>query len=227
MDVNDRATMLYRVALVDDHEIVAVALEATLSSLNGFEYVGIAPTVDDLLATFAPLDLVVLDLRLADGSSPVSNVERIVETGCKVLAFTSGENPYLVRAVAKTDVLGIVRKSEPVAVLAEALQLVAAGQPVVSVDWAAAVDSDPALAHAGLSAQEQKVLTLFANGNKAQAVASAAGIALGTVEDYVRRIRAKYTRAGRPAYTKVDLYKRAIEDGFLPIPGAPSSRTMK
>ena len=217
---DDVAGTRYRVALVDDHEIVAVALEATLAGLPEFAYLGIAPTVDDLLARFSGVDLVVLDLRLADGSSPVRNVDRISGAGSKVLAYTSGENPYLVRAVAKTDVLGIVRKSEPVAVLAAALRLAAAGQPVVSTDWAAAIDSDPALAAVGLSAQEQKVLTLFANGNKAQAVASAAGIAPGTVEDYVRRIRAKYTRAGRPAHTKIDLYKRAIEDGFLPIPGA-------
>jgi hypothetical protein len=41
---------------------------------------------------------------------------------------------------------------------------------------------------------------------------------VSTIEDYVRRIRAKYARAGRPAMTKVDLYKRAVEDGFLPAP---------
>ena len=49
-------------------------------------------------------------------------------------------------------------------------------------------------------------------------VCEQAGIAVSTIEDYVRRIRAKYARAGRPAVTKVDLYKRAVEDGFLPAP---------
>jgi hypothetical protein len=34
----------------------------------------------------------------------------------------------------------------------------------------------------------------------------------------VRRIRQKYARAGRPAHTKIDLYKRAVEDGILPSP---------
>ena len=60
---------------------------------------------------------------------------------------------------------------------------------------------------------------MFATGLKTQSVASALGIAVGTVEDYVRRIRSKYARVGRAAPTKIDLYKRAIEDGFLPIPG--------
>jgi DNA-binding NarL/FixJ family response regulator len=88
----------------------------------------------------------------------------------------------------------------------------------MSVEWAAAMDGDPQLDRAGLSPQEQTVLSLFARGLKAQAVGAQLGIAVGTVDDYVRRIRAKYVRAGRPAYTKVDLYKRAVEDGLLPAP---------
>ncbi|MFJ7624450.1 DNA-binding response regulator, partial [Rhodococcus erythropolis] len=39
-----------------------------------------------------------------------------------------------------------------------------------------------------------------------------------TVNDYLQRIRQKYAAAGRPAPTKTDLYKRAVEDGVLPIP---------
>ncbi len=208
-----------RIALVDDHEIVSVALAGVIAQLPGLEFVGVAPTVDELLRTTEDLDVVVLDLRLADGSSPINNVERLDALGLNVLAYTSGENPYLVRMVSQTPVLGVIRKSEPVAVLIDALERAAEGQPVVSTDWAAALDSDPALKEAHLSPQEQNVLALFAGGNKAQAVANSAGIALGTVDDYVRRIRAKYAKIGRHAHTKVDLYKRAVEDGFLPPPG--------
>ena len=89
----------------------------------------------------------------------------------------------------------------------------------MSVDWAAALDSDPDLIQAGLSRQEQRALSLFANGNKEQSVASQMGIAQGTVDDYIRRVRAKYALVGRRADTKVDLYKRAVEDGFRPLPG--------
>ena len=34
--------------------------------------------------------------------------------------------------------------------------------------------------------------------------------------DHVRRIRAKYAAASRPAPTKLDLYHRAVEDGIVP-----------
>jgi DNA-binding NarL/FixJ family response regulator len=211
--------MTYRVGLVDDHEIVAVALAGVIDGLPQLEFAGVAATVDELLTTLSDLDVVVLDLRLADGSSPVNNVARLDAMGINVLAFTSGENPYLVRLVSQTAVLGVIRKSEPVAVLAEALERVAESKPVVSTDWAAALDSDPKLGEARLSPREQHILALFAGGNKTQAVASEAGIAIGTVDDYVRRIRAKYAKIGRHAPSKVDLYKRAVEDGFLPPPG--------
>ena len=36
-----------------------------------------------------------------------------------------------------------------------------------------------------------------------------------TVLDHVRRIRAKYAAMDRPARTKVDLYRRAVEDGII------------
>jgi DNA-binding NarL/FixJ family response regulator len=208
-----------RVALVDDHEIIGTAVRAALRSTGELELVAVAPTVDALLAQrLRILDLVVLDLRLADGSSPVNNVDRLVRAGSNVIAYTSGESPYLLRAVARTPVLGIVRKSEPLEALTTALIRAAHGQPVVTSDWARTVESDPLLADAKLSRQEQRMLALFADGNTAQSVAQHAGIAVSTIEDYVRRIRAKYARAGRPATTKVDLYKRAIEDGFLPMP---------
>lgn len=208
----------HRVALVDDHEIIALALREAVAEVPELAFDGVAATVDDLIARFPEAGLVVLDLRLADGSSPIGNVERLVERGAAVIAYTSGENPYLLRLVATTPILGLVRKSDPLAVLVDTLRQASAGTAVMSTEWAAAIDSDPGLDAAALSDQEQQVLRLFATGLKAQSVAAEMGIAVGTVEDYVRRIRGKYARIGRNADTKIDLYKRAIEDGFLPLP---------
>jgi DNA-binding NarL/FixJ family response regulator len=211
-----------RVALIDDHEIIALALREAISHVPELAFAGVAATVDELIDDYPDAGLVVLDLRLADGSSPIGNVERLVERGASVIAYTSGENPYLLRLVATTAILGIVRKADPVSVLVETLQQAAGGRAVMSTEWAAAIDSDPGLNDAGLSVQEQQVLRLFATGLKAQSVAAAMKIAVPTVEDYVRRIRNKYARIGRNADTKIDLYKRAIEDGFLPLPDSGS-----
>jgi len=208
-----------RLALVDDHPMVEVALRAALADVDSVEFLGLSPTVHDLLAEHRDAELVVLDLRLADGSSPISNVTALREQGMRVIAYTSGEDPYLVRLVSRTEVLGIVRKSAPVGVLLETIRSAADGRALMSTEWAAAIDADPELADARLSPQEESVLALFATGLETQSVASALGIAVATVEGCVRRIRSKHARVGRAAPTKIDLYKRAIEDGFLPMSG--------
>lgn len=207
-----------RVLLIDDHEIIALAVREAAAQVPELSFAGVVPTVDAALAEHPDAGLVVLDLRLADGSSPIGNVERLVGRGAAVIAYTSGENPYLLRLVATTPILGVVRKSDPLDVLVETLRQAAHGEAVMSTEWAAAIDSDPGLDAAALSDKEQQVLRLFATGLKAQSVAAEMNIAVPTVDDYVRRIRNKYARIGRTAETKVDLYKRAIEDGFLPLP---------
>ena len=69
-----------------------------------------------------------------------------------------------------------------------------------------------------LPARQQQVLALYASGEKASTVARRMNLSVDTVNDYITRIRRKYAEIGRPAPTKMDLYKRALEDGWLPVP---------
>mgnify|MGYP001044706259 CR=1 FL=1 len=213
-----------KVGLIDDHDIMALAVEAVVAQVDGLEFVGSAGTVAELLLSWPDIDIAVLDLRLADGSSPVANVDRLNAVGIRAVILTSGESPYLMRAVAKCPIMGLVRKSAPSEVLEETLRNIAADDVALSTEWAAVMDSDPDLASAGLSPQEERVLAQFAQGVKAQTVGYDLAIAKNTVDDYVRRIRAKYAAIGRPAHTKIDLYQRAVEDGILPsslLPNTP------
>ncbi len=205
--------------MVDDHPLVGLALRAAFGASPRLQLIGVHPTVDALLQSGGSPALVLLDLRLADGSSPATNVARLRAAGAGVLAFSSGEDAHLVREALRADVLGLLRKSAPVPVITYAVERAVLGMPVISSEWAHAVESDPQIDEAGLSPREAEVLQLFADGARSQVVADRLHITLGTLEDYLRRIRAKYTRIGRPAPTKIDLYKRAVEDGLLPAPG--------
>lgn len=216
------APALRSVALVDDHDLIRKAFADEMSRVPEIHYVGSVATVDDLVTLSPRPDLVVLDLRLSDGSSPTENVKRLRETGADVLAYTSGESPYFIRLAAKAGVLGIVRKSAPTSELVQALIRAGQGNPVISADWAAAVDSDPEIGTAKLSPRERRVLELYASGLAAKQVGFALGIAENTVEDYLRRIRSQYASLGRQSPTKIDLYKRALEDGYLPHPHVDS-----
>ena len=170
------------------------------------------------------MDLAILDLRLADGSSPKSNVEQLRAAGLETLIFTGAENPYLVRSAARAGVLGVVRKSEPTAVVVDAIRAAASGRQVV--DGQSGLPQSTGIQVSTrwvLSPRQLEVLELYASGEKADRVARLTGLAPQTVNDYLQRIRQKYAAVGRPAPTKTDLYKRAVEDGVLPIPERPTS----
>ncbi|WP_375546167.1 response regulator transcription factor [Dietzia cinnamea] len=207
-----------RIGVVEDHSSVVLGLEVMLARHPGLTVAASAATVPELVACGHELDLVLLDLRLADGSSPTANVEQLRAAGHAVLVFTGAENPHLVRLAARAGVLGVVRKSAPEEVVVEAIAAATLGQQVVTTEWAAAIDGDPDLPDVGLSARQQEVLALYASGEKAERVARLTGLSPYTVNEYVTHIRAKYAAAGRPAHTKVELFKRAVEDGFLPVP---------
>ncbi|MBS9373632.1 response regulator transcription factor [Rhodococcus sp. B50] len=213
-----------RIGLIEDHESVALGFAAMLADQPDLELACTAPTVSGLLEQATDLDLAVLDLRLSDGSSPKSNVEQLRAAGLETLVFTGAENPYLLRSAARAGVLGVVRKSEPAAVVIDAIRVAAAGGQVASTEWAAAIDGDPELDDVGLSPRQLEVLELYASGEKLDRVARLTGLAPQTVNDYLQRIRQKYAEAGRPAPTKTDLYKRAVEDGWLPMPERSDAR---
>jgi lambda repressor-like predicted transcriptional regulator len=66
-----------------------------------------------------------------------------------------------------------------------------------------------------LSPQERAILIAYASGLTLQSAASRAGVKVGTAKEYLDRVKLKYRRAGRPANTKIELARRAREDGFM------------
>lgn len=213
----------FAIGLVDDHFAVSLGITALLEETDDLRLVATARTVPELLEGGQQLDLVLLDLSLADRSMPEDNVAALTEQGIPSLAYTSGENAFLIRSAAKGGVRGIARKSHTPEQLIEAIRgCLNDGAEALTNEWAAAVDSDPGLDAVGLSARQREVLELFACGESAKRVASQTGLSITTVNDYLLRIRAKYAQQGRAAHTKVDLYKRAVEDGVLPPPSRES-----
>ncbi|WP_207837814.1 response regulator transcription factor [Williamsia soli] len=209
---------LFRIGVVEDFESQLKGIEAIIDEAEGLALVAGASTVDALLAITTDIDLVVLDLRLEDGSSPKANAEQLHALGIKVLVFTTADYPDLVRSALSAGVQGIVRKSARNTELVEAIRRAADGDTVATMDWAAAIDGDPDIAAVALSPRQREILELYASGEQAARVGQITGLSTETVNAYLARIRRKYADAGRPAPTKTELYKRALEDGWLPIP---------
>lgn len=208
----------YRVGVVEDFESQLTGLQTIIDESDGMVFAAGAATVDELLAQSTDLDVVVLDLRLDDRSRPQDNADKLHSHGINVLVFTTADYPDLVRGAISAGVAGVMRKSARNTELVEAIRLAAEGRTVATTDWAAAIDADPDLGDVDLSPRQREVLELYASGEPAARVASITGLSIETVNAYLTRIRRKYADAGRPAPTKTDLYKRALEDGWLPMP---------
>jgi DNA-binding NarL/FixJ family response regulator len=206
------------VALVEDHALVAIGFRDLVQEAEDLHLAGMVESVSALPSLRQDLDLVVLDLRLSDGSSPEENVANIHRMGSHVLVYTGAEDRRLIQSAARSGALGLIRKSSDPATLIDAIRTASHGREVFGADWAAAIDADTELDDAKLSAREQQVLSLYASGETATSVAQHTGLSRDTVADYVRRIRRKYTDVGRPANSRIDLYRRALEDGILEGP---------
>ena len=184
---------------------------------NDFDLIGSAPTVTELLEQIGAREcqVVVTDLSLADGSLVAENVERIVATGAAVLIFSIADKPNLMRAAVRAGATAIVPKSQPVEDLMEAIRLAADGAILNNAETSATIDADSLFKEANLSARETEVLSLYASGMSLKQVAFQLQIKPSSAKEHIDRVRVKYAKLGREAATKVDLFKRAVEDGLI------------
>lgn len=212
-----------RIGMVDDHRSPVWGIERILERQDDLELVASAMTVRELLSQTDDLDVVILDLRLNDGTTPRENVNTLAEYDIGTVVYTSGEHPDLLRSAARAGTLGVMLKSASEDEIVNAVRAAGQGDEVLTTEWAAAIDGDPNLDAVDLSPQLQRVLTLYASGGTSVSVGEELGVAPDTVNEYLKRIRQKYADAGRPTRTKLDLFKRAVEDGWLPMPNRSHS----
>ena len=207
------------VALIDDHESVRLGLSAALERASFdvvFAGAGVAEYLEARRRTTAvPADVVVLDLTLGDGTTVTENVTRLVADGSSVVIHSVADRPAAVREALAAGAAGVISKSSPLDDVIAAVRTVARGEALNNVEWANAVDGDTAFADAQLSTREREVLRLYATGLPLKVVAERLGVAYSTAKENITRIRVKYVDVGRPAPTKVDLLRRAMEDGIV------------
>ena len=217
-----------RVALIDDHESVRLGLELACERAGACTVVFSGSTVESYLEWRAdtgqtPADVVVLDLTLGDGTTVTENVSALVADGASVVIHSVADRPAAVREALVAGAAGVVSKSSALDDVVDAIRTVAAGEALNNVEWASAVEGDREFADAQLSVRERDVLRLYATGLPLKAVAERLGVAYSTAKENITRVRVKYVEVGRPAPTKVDLLRRAMEDGIVTTDGAVSA----
>ena len=181
-----------RVAIVDDHPVVAEGTAALLRAQPDLEVVAVADSLEAARAAgldrAATADVVLLDIRLGDDSG-LRFLSR-AEARPAVLVLTAYDYPQYAEAARRLGAAGLVIKTAPVAELAAAIRTVAAGGAVVGAGLGNGV-LGRRLSGSPLTSRESEVLTLVARGASNAEIARELGLTLKTVQNHVSNVLAK------------------------------------
>ncbi|MGZ4103640.1 MAG: response regulator [Actinomycetota bacterium] len=204
-----------KVMLVDDHEIVRAGIRALLESAGGLKVVAEAGTVDDAVAGAAETlpDVVVMDVRLAEESGIEATREiRSLCPETAVLMLTSFADDEALVASIVAGASGYVLKQIRGGDIVDSVRAVAAGKSLLDPAVTRAVmerirsgkhlTGDERLDR--LSPQEERVLTMIAQGKTNREIARVLGLAEKTVKNYVSSI-----------LLKLDVRRRAEAAAYL------------
>jgi two-component system response regulator DevR len=215
-----------RVMLVDDHEVVRNGLRAMLEAAGDLRVVAEAGTVADAVAEAERTrpDVVVMDVRLADGSGIEATREiRARRSEAQVLMLTSFADDEALFASIMAGASGYVLKQIRGGDLVRAIRSVAKGQSLLDPAVTSAVLDrlrkgkhllrDEKLAR--LSAQEERILTMVAEGRTNREIGAGLKLAEKTVKNYVSTILSKL-EVGRRAEAAAYLARHTGTPGSRP-----------
>jgi two-component system, NarL family, response regulator DevR len=191
-----------RLLVVDDHEVVRQGLVALLDRRDEFQVVAEAGTMAESIAAarrFQP-DLVVMDVRLPDGSGVEACREiRSERPETKVVMLTSYPDEEAVLSAIIAGASGYLLKQIRGRDLVTALQSVARGDSLLDPGVTERVLERVRRAATGgeqdelsqLTAQERKILLLVAEGKTNKEIAGEVFLSDKTVKNYVSSILSK------------------------------------
>jgi DNA-binding NarL/FixJ family response regulator len=220
----------YRLAILDDHGLIVDSLARWFSDLAPeFDVVLKATTWMDLVrAPEFPVDLVLMDLQLGDTVSIEARIRACRAAGAKVLVVTALDDEESRERCLAAGAAGFVPKTLRADVLVDYARRVVHEERLprhpARVDApygsheapsaaSTAADHDALAVH--LSAAEERALRYYAQGLSTAEVGRRMEVGYETAKTYLRRVREKYAKAGRPASRKAELIRRAAEDGYL------------
>lgn len=200
-----------RILIVDDHEVVRVGLRGLLDRQEGFEVIAEGGNVAEAIAMAKEHhpDIVVLDVRLPDGSGVEACREiRSDNPSTRVIMLTSYSDDEALFNSIMAGASGYLLKQTRSRTLIEAIRTVGEGgslldpavtQQVLSRLRSGTIDEEAQNPLSDLTEQERRILELVAEGRTNKEIAQLVFLAEKTVKHYVSNILSKLQVDNRAA----------------------------
>lgn len=209
---------LIRVLIVDDHPILRIGLESSLSDYPEIRVVGQAKDSEHALAMCARFqpDVVLMDLVMPHVSG-VEATRQIREQfpEIQIIVFTSFQEKNMVQQALQAGAIGYLLKDATPQELIAAIQKAADGKTTLAAD---VVDilihnmTQPSVAKDyDLSERELEVLLYMADGLTNPEIATKLVVSTNTIRHHVRNILMKLEVSNRTAAVK-----RAVDKQLVP-----------
>jgi DNA-binding NarL/FixJ family response regulator len=204
-----------RVMIVDDHRMVAEGLRLFFHQHDDLQVVGIAGDAEEglRLASVTSPDVVLVDSRLPDatGAELATRIREIRRETRVLLLGTMVSAPLLQEAV-KAGARGYLLITQAAEELVDAVRRATAGEMLIPATALAELvtGGDGPLPLDPLTAREQQILRLLAEGLDNRGIAGRLGIGYVTVRSHLRNLSSKLD-----AHSKLEIVARARDLGLI------------
>jgi NarL family two-component system response regulator LiaR len=206
-----------RVLICDDHTIVRHGLDALISSLEGVDLVGKAPNAAEAIQLCRKVspDVVLMDIMMPDMDG-ITAIRLIRDEfpNIAVIALTSYDSEDLVRGALEAGATGYLMKHVTRIELANAIQSVSKGVPVLSPEAArhlVRASTRPRVLGLELTRREREVLRLMVQGINNADIAGALSVSPYTVKNHVSNILGKLGAATRTEAVTLAIKNRIVQ----------------
>lgn len=208
-----------RLLLADDHRMLRDSLRLSMEE-NGFDVVGEAGDGAEAVQLAQALrpDVVLMDVSMPnlDGVEATRQITRLVPESQVVMLTMHADGEVMARAI-QAGAIGYLVKDCAITEVVAAVRLAASGESVLSRDLASSMLADvKKTTHARggdapvISAREEEVLQLVADGLSLPEVATALFISVKTVKNHLASIYAKLD-----ARDRTQAVLRAVRMGII------------
>lgn len=202
-----------RIAIVDDHPMVAEGIQSILESYDDVQVIATLSDGRHIIDQVADLnpDVILLDLNMP-GIGGLSTTEILLERrpDTRILILSMHDSPEYISSALSHGAMGYVLKDVPTDEIKKAIDAVMAGERYLCTGAQGSLEPFDSTDREQLTNREQTILLQLAQGRSNKEVGEALDISVRTVETHRKNIKRKLGISSTAGLTRY-----ALEHGVL------------